>query len=67
MKINIRGKETSNGTLEKVKFDTEKKVYMTGKYNVIGGDILIQATSNKEVKDIIKDLKIQGFQLVDEL
>ena len=35
MKINIRGKETSIGTLEKVKFDTETKTYMIGKYNAI--------------------------------
>jgi len=67
MKINVRGKETNTGTLEKVKFDTEKKIYMTGKYNVIGGDVMIQAMSNKEVKDVIKELQAQGFKLVAEL
>lgn len=66
MKIAIRGKETSTGNLEKVKFDTESKTYITGKYNVYGGDLIIQASSNKEVKDIVNELKIQGFTLVDD-
>lgn len=67
MKINIRGKETSIGTLEKVKFDTETKTYMTGKYNVCGGDLCIQATSNTEVKNAVLELIQQGFTEVKEL
>lgn len=67
MKINIIGKETQTGTLEKVKFDTETKQYMVGKYNCCGGDLIIQAISNKEVKDIIRDLQQQGYKQAEEI
>lgn len=62
MKILIVGKETSAGNKEKVKFDTELKTFNTGKYGVSGGDIIIQASCNKEVKEIIETLEAMGFK-----
>lgn len=62
MVITVIGKITNTGTHEKIKFDTENKKYCTGKYNVIGGDLCIQASSNAEIKDIVYSLQNQGFE-----
>lgn len=63
MDILIRGKETLAGTLLKVKFNTDNKTYNVGKYNVSGGDMLIQVASNKEVRDAIHSLEAQNYKL----
>lgn len=64
MKILIVGKmtKTGSGDIDKVKFDTESKTFNTGKYDVSGGDLLIQALSNREVKEAIETLEARGFK-----
>lgn len=62
MTILVVGKQTDKGNLNKVKFDTQRKIYNQGKYNVHGGAVTIQAANNKEVKDVIETLVALGFQ-----
>lgn len=63
MDILVIGKPTRKGSFSKVKFNTDKKIYNAGKYAVFGGDITIQAISNKEVEDFIRGLESQKYQL----
>lgn len=67
MRIRVLGKKTDGNKLKAVVIDTENKVYGTESTYTIGNighvDLVIHATSNKEVTSVIEQLDSSGFRV----
>lgn len=66
MRIRVVGQRTAGNVLDAVTFDTNTREYVTmGTYSIGNdghADLVIHAKNNKGVKEVIEDLKRNGFR-----